>query len=523
MKFTNILLSLACSAMLLGSAACTDEVEYTPAEASPVTKYYFPTTNSLNVDILDGSNKFVVTVARADSKGEETVAIKSSVTPDNPFTIPESVTFEDGKGTTTLVISYVLTDLVVDQLYDINLELEGIANTPYSWGSMTVQALYLPWRDFEEDESMGIYREDLMTTLLNTGNIKYAVKIQKHPKNDNIFRIVNPYGPSNPYTAGGAFTYDDSKDYYMVINCEDPDGVYFSMQWSGASFNQEGYGEFYATSAAYYDLQSGKTLDEVKEKGECGTYNAKKGVITMPERSALITFEGMVPSLYYGNLDGMFKVVLPGFEDEPEWDEVGWCDFTDGLLSPLFGELGEDGTGNKYKVYVERYRIDKNFYRIVNPWGPESGLTDEAPAQPYYLEFSIEDPEFVTIGEVEPDFTIGDNGLVVTDIATFMMNYMDKTLDEVQAAGFGGTFEDKVFRLAGDQAVYMMYSLTTGKITNYGQYEEDYQIETVLDLNTAVKSETEDENKTESVKPNFNNIRTRFLPRSVNTDYLIQK
>ena len=33
----------------------------------------------------------------------------------------------------------------------------------------------------------------------------------------------------------------------------------------------------------------------------------------------------------------MFKVVLPGYEDEPEWEEIGMCDYTDGFVDPFIG------------------------------------------------------------------------------------------------------------------------------------------------------------------------------------------
>ena len=46
MKFNKIFLSLAVGALFAGAAACTEEVEYTPAEPVPVTGLLFPDNKS---------------------------------------------------------------------------------------------------------------------------------------------------------------------------------------------------------------------------------------------------------------------------------------------------------------------------------------------------------------------------------------------------------------------------------------------------------------------------------------------
>ena len=190
MKFNNILLSLALGSLLVGFTACIDEVEYQPAEPAPVTEYYFPTTNLTSQSLVDGTNSFNVTVARANSNGAATLTINSSVSPDNPFEIPSSVEFADGIGTVTFQVKYDLSNVEVNQHYTMKLWLDGIENTPYSYGEFEIDILYLPWRDFPENESIGIYREDLLTTFYNVPVTTYEVKIQQHPTIDGIYRLV---------------------------------------------------------------------------------------------------------------------------------------------------------------------------------------------------------------------------------------------------------------------------------------------------------------------------------------------
>lgn len=501
-------MSLACTALLVGAAACTDEVEYTPAEASPVTKYYFPTTNALNVDLLDGTDSLVVIVSRASSVGAETLPIGSNVTPDNPFQIPSSVEFKDGQGSTELVVKYNLENVVVNQPYEMTLTIDGIVNTPYSWGEMTVELLYLPWRDFEENGSMGLYRENLMTYWYpNLPSIVYEVKIQRHPTNDNIYKVVYPYGEAYPFNEKG--DWDTSKSYDMIINCEDPEGVYWTLGLSGMTWDPAD-GMFYFTSMYDLLLSDKNTHKLLKDNGYCGTI--KDGIIKMPANGAFLSFSTIDYLGGYGakgDPDGLFKIVLPGYEDEKEWEEVGMCDFTDGILSPFFGELGEDGTGNKYKVLVEHSLLDKNVYRIVNPYGPESGIAGEAPVKSHYLTFSVAEPDFVLIGEITPGFMLSaDTEVAGTSIADWLIGKGEKPAD-VKAAGYGATFKDNVLTLPGDQALVILATYTQeGANVQAYPYDEADQITTVLDMSNPEKTETEEPTPDpETQAKKFENIR----------------
>ena len=492
MKFNNILLSLALGSLLVGFTACIDEVEYQPAEPAPVTEYYFPTTNLTSQSLVDGTNSFNVTVARANSNGAATLTINSSVSPDNPFEIPSSVEFADGIGTVTFQVKYDLSNVEVNQHYTMKLWLDGIENTPYSYGEFEIDILYLTWRDFPKNESIGIYREDLLTTFYNVPVTTYKVKIQQHPTIDGIYRLVYPYGPSYPYNAPGDYA---EEECYMVINATSPKGVYVEAAWQGLNW---GAGELYVSSMAYHNMQNGSTLDEQIKAGNCGTI--EKGIIKMPVQSMLVTEESKLPSLYYGNLSGEFKVVLPGYEDEPEWEEVGMCDFTDGLLSPIV----IDQKDNKYKVLVEKSLLQDDFYRVVNPWGPESGLTDVAPAVPTYLNFSVADPDFVLIEETETVFGFGPTKpLYVSSLGCYLLNYADMTEAEVKADGYYGTFKDGVIAFGKNDAAGIVFNLETGEIENVFTPEVDYPeaaTPTILDLNSAVKTEGGEDAETQAVK-----------------------
>lgn len=148
-----------------------------------------------------------------------------------------------------------------------------------------------------------LYTEDLMTTLYKVDNPTYEVEIQENSENPGVYRLVNPYGEAYPYNEPG--DWDSSQNHYLVINAQDPEGVFIDQQKMGLNW---GDGALIVSSLAANDLGQGATLEEVKAKGVCGSL--ADGVITFPVRSLLCTLESET-GFYYGNINGAFKVVLP--------------------------------------------------------------------------------------------------------------------------------------------------------------------------------------------------------------------
>ena len=156
---------------------------------------------------------------------------------------------------------------------------------------------------------MGLYTEDFLYGLFNgLENVTYEVEVEESVDNPGKYRLVNPYGAAYPFNAEG--DYDASQNYYMVINAQDPEGVYIPLQGVGCDW---GYGEWTVYSMAARYLDNGNPLEAIKGAGYCGTL--KDGVITFPVKSLLITAEGLGGNLYYANTMGAFKVVLPGYAD----------------------------------------------------------------------------------------------------------------------------------------------------------------------------------------------------------------
>ncbi len=170
----------------------------------------------------------------------------------------------------------------------------------YAYKSFTFSLTADPWT------SLGycLYTEDFMTTFWSVDNVTYEVEIQESSDTPGLFRLVNPYCEAYPYNDPG--DWDDSQNWYIEINCEDPDGVYIDLQDTGCDW---GYGDIYVYSMAANYLDAGYPLSVIKAAGYCGTY--ADGVITFPTKQLLIYMPGYSSSIYYANTNGAFKVVMP--------------------------------------------------------------------------------------------------------------------------------------------------------------------------------------------------------------------
>lgn len=151
---------------------------------------------------------------------------------------------------------------------------------------------------------MASYTDDILVPMFieDPELPTYEVELQESELTPGKFRLVNPYA-AHPFNDEG--NADTSKDYYMVINAMDPDGVYIELQDMGVDW---GAGSLLVYSFAAYNMDGGASLEEVKAAGICGTY--ANGVITFPTKQLLATFEGDT-GLYYANTNGGFKVVFP--------------------------------------------------------------------------------------------------------------------------------------------------------------------------------------------------------------------
>ena len=163
---------------------------------------------------------------------------------------------------------------------------------------------------------MSLYREDMMASLFGVDNVEYEVEIQEHLTTQGLYRLVNPYGAAYSYNESG--DYDTAADHYMIIHAEDPEYVWIELFKSGMNW---GYGEVWMNSYVGYRLDSGYSLEQVKENSPESFGKLQDGIITMPEKCMVISMtEYSGGGWMYANRNSLFAIALPGYS-LPSTDE----------------------------------------------------------------------------------------------------------------------------------------------------------------------------------------------------------
>lgn len=157
-----------------------------------------------------------------------------------------------------------------------------------------------------EWESIGMctYVDDIIGPLFSADPVEYEVEVQANTKTPGLYRMVNPYGECYPYNEPG--DWDDSQNYYVVIDATNPSQVFFDEQCLGLDWGQGGF--MWATSYASYLLAGGNTAEEIAEAGLFGTL--ENGIITFPVKGILV--DPGNGTYYLGNSNGAFKLDLNG-------------------------------------------------------------------------------------------------------------------------------------------------------------------------------------------------------------------
>ncbi len=367
-KFYKIILILI-ALPLLAIACGKDDLKYEQGAAEDENCYgvYFPTQDLPSE--FDPSDPCVVTVkaSRTNAKGNITVPVEIKQSEGNVFSVAP-ITFEDGQTETTFDITfpdaelgteYSITVSVTDPQY---AKVYGVQKTFLDINLSRVK--WDPVKDASGASEAGIalYRDDFFTTFFGVSNVEYKVEVQENAGKPGIYRLKNVYGEAYPYNEPG--DWDDSKDYYLIVNAEDPECVYISTQATGCDWS---YGVCYVSSIAGLRLAQGKTKDEVKALGAFGTLS--NGVITFPKGTLLF---GMADynngGLYTANKNGMFRIILPGGKPVDYSFGVSSGLTKDGKV-PVSFTLGADITKVIYKVFegsLDKEGIQEAHYDVIS-------------------------------------------------------------------------------------------------------------------------------------------------------------
>jgi hypothetical protein len=384
MKYNRIFLGLGVMALAIATSSCSDDVEYTPADPVTAPPAYFSMTNETEFDLEETDTEFTVNLYRANSQGELTVPVTTTLTAEdgstvasNIFTYPSTVTFADGSNTATYKVTFSIPDLTELLTYKFALSVEG-ENSPYYVTAQTVSACYTPWTNVEDCTWID---NTLDTVFASCEEETWEIEVQEHPTKKGFFRIVAPYS-----TGSYSDMYDFDREYsttdypldplphYLYINATSANEVYFSdskgnptiFYNTGMAIGDYGY---YYLFCGYSTVLNDTTLDVFGKSYLSSNFEGDAGVMTTnSEGKRKIKFEKL-GSFLSEYTEGFFypqsvEIWLDGANDDDDWTLLGEGEWTDGFLSQMFFDVAP----TPYKVQVYQSATTAGVYRVKNPY-----------------------------------------------------------------------------------------------------------------------------------------------------------
>ena len=283
----NIFYFLA-AASLVGFTSCSDDDATTSLKGAQI---FFSTESPSTVEIEKGQSSVQLSIERMNATEAISVPLYST-DESGLFSMPTEVSFNAGETSAKVTVNFSFDALTTDVSYPLQITIGDTENTsPYGLSSYSFNIIYpAPYTSLGSAQ----YTEDLLTAVYGIGNDTFPIEIQQSDENPGVYRLKNLYNVNSPFFQLYSFS-DGSgttSDYYITIDCSDPEAVTIAKQPLG--FTLEGMGEL-----SLYSTAPGSFKD---------------GVITFPKEGLSL----VIPTIsdnYPTNASGLFKVVLPGASD----------------------------------------------------------------------------------------------------------------------------------------------------------------------------------------------------------------
>lgn len=128
------------------------------------------------------------------------------------------------------------------------------------------------------DGFMGLYKfQDQNGNTVDLGGLTWDAAYEENKEIPGYYRVVNPY-KTWAQTVGGT-QWLQSGNYYIYVNCADPDACYVEYSPTGITI-AEAQGMIFGYSLAYNELVGGATFEEVADLGYFGMLDS--GELTFP-------------------------------------------------------------------------------------------------------------------------------------------------------------------------------------------------------------------------------------------------
>lgn len=238
MKKIDIILLALLGMMAFTWMSCSDSVDYDPAQVQTGSGLYFSNSESSSVVLENESGSFSVNVYRyiAEGTASESVQTELSENATGIFTVPTTVSFEDGSNVAQLTVNY--SGAKRGTTYKLQCTVADDNRSNYGLGTQTFSINFpeLETGNWEVVSKDAVLIENIFS-MYGVKNLSISKVMVEKNKDADQYRFRSPYDNSYfSYVYGEAIFGDDFVPPYIVLDGEkykkEAPGKYFIASMS---------------------------------------------------------------------------------------------------------------------------------------------------------------------------------------------------------------------------------------------------------------------------------------------------
>ena len=378
MRKINALLLALVSLVTLTWTSCTDTVDYTPAGGVEGAGVYFPTSVRTSYELegeegvteLEGT--ITLAVMRTDSVGALDAVLTTTFSEGGQevFTVPSTVSFADGKNTSSMTIEY--SHLKQGSDYDITLAFEE--GTPYSNSTLKLNVFWpeeivYTWEVVSENAML----TESLFSIFGMANVETTGITVEKAKDYNIYRFRSPFNNAYFYnTFGGNVFEDDSELPYIIVDGEtykddkgksmyyiEPSTLGFVLSVDGNSVyidTEDWETETFGSVAGNLKTDAGP-IEPGNETYPLGSYDEKKKVLDLG-----CVYLNVLNYTIMTTTAGSTTLALDPALLNPDYDR----DYTWKDVPEATGLFTSELTGQEWSQAIQQSNEDPTFFRMPN-------------------------------------------------------------------------------------------------------------------------------------------------------------
>ena len=242
-------------------ASCSEDDSYEKATVSG-PQVFFSDTTPTEYEISPDATSFNVPISRADASGALTVNLTS--TTENPmYSIPSSVSFNDGSATANITVSYDPTKIEYGRYDNLTVKIADDAQAT-AWGvqELSFTAGVTDWGPWEKWNSTGTADYYYSGSFFGGDDPDLPFVYRHNMIKTNLYQFkLSKWG----YGVDLIVDYDEETGY---VTC--------AKQWSG--YDHSSYGYVYVEDLNAYRAEK----DAAPVASGYGSFDKEQGIITIP-------------------------------------------------------------------------------------------------------------------------------------------------------------------------------------------------------------------------------------------------